>query len=1183
MKHRKNIIATIACMLLFTASTMVIAQTGNDYVNTAELYEGRADIVAGVRIALEPGFHATTGSMVHIYIGTDNLPPSNEYNPESGNLVNIEENPSVNRNFIKTTYLREPTALESQIIKKQKIVEIDYLNAFGNLDMTVLVKGSPNHKDLVSNVLKYGIGGRVDLQYPSCEVEDDDGKYQTNVFETITYYYMDNMLEGKDGDRFPYKQYLYDGSPLNRDAGHINEGYYWLNHPTQVKYKCNPTSIDHWKANDNGAFVAISYPTGSLRMEEHTDEDGQMTRVYYDNLGRQVRVEAVGTNGIILRTAYIYDDLDHLRCVMSPKASSPSETGLCYFYTYDSKGRIVEKTIPDHGTERCVYDKRNRMVMSQDGNLLAKGEWAFSLYDVYGRVVASGYLSNTMDRAQLQALFDTQNVVDEQWAENGVLYGYSGVSFPASLGITANDVQNVNWYDQYDFLNLFQQDYSCPDHPSGEPITFDTQTKGLPTGSMEKANLLTGDMEILHVNYYDNKCRLLCSVNDNHLEGRTNRFFKYDFNGEVIEESVSHTVSGQEPLLIRSRYTYDHVGRKLQELYRVNAGPEFVARAYEYNAIGDLLNTYLYSPNDGNTFAQKLKYHYNIRGWLKRVNDFEDPGDDLFALRLAYEKPNSNLMANARYNGNISQMCSNGRYATPYGFGFSYDEYGRLSGCQYGEGTTFQQNPDAYTEDYGYDANGNLLYLWRVYEGSYIDELYYKYYQGTNRIEVIADNAGNTGGYNAHLHPYNYDQNGNPTYDPSRHASIVYNRLNKPVSVGFSPSDKIKYSYSSTGTKLRKEVEATATPQNLVTDYCGEFMYEDGDLVCIFAPFGRIRPMATEQGTRWRTYYSLTDHLGNVRAEFVAHDSGQPELMQQTDYYPFGYTLRRNDFGSQHPNRRLFGGKELQDETIAGNTLDWYDFEARMYDPLIGRFMTTDAKEEKYCNISPFVYCLNNPTNAIDFDGLDPIYAKNFWGRVKLIGDDGKNDGKSYLVRGNIIKEVELSTSNKQFYNGDLSEGPNVMHIPTGHILEDVISTVKATSTSGNTTDTQVENGGHSLFGDERARIWDSGDPMIDNSGKDCFVDKKWSIIPFKINGKPNQVGGDVSSIEYVWHVHSEDANPSLGDKEALKNWKDYGYKGNPFVIGVKNRKVSFYDENGILESVDYIDFIRMGKQEEIK
>ena len=969
MKKIHNTIAIIACALLFASSSIGLAQTGNDYVSTSELYEGRADIVAGVRIALETGFHATDGSMVHAFIGTDNVPPSNGYTPVGGDLVTVGDNPSSNRNYIKTTFLRGATTAESQIEQTARTVEVEYLNAFGNPEMTVLVKGSPDQKDLVSNILKYGIGGRVDSQYLPCEVEDDDGRYQNDIRDLVDIFYGNGLLEGKDADSRPFRQYLYDNSPLGRDAGYIGEGSHWASHPTHIGYKCNASAVSHWKSDATGTCSAVSYPAGSLRYEERADEDGRLHRVYTDNLDRKVREEAVGDNGGVLRTAYVYDDLGRLRCVVPPKAASPDDTGLCYHYTYDAKGRIIEKTVPDHGTECCVYDRRNRMVMSQDGNLLANGEWAFSLYDVYGRTVAGGYLGSTLDRAQLQVLFDAQNTVDEQWTSNGSLYGYSGASFPATLNVTADDIQNANWYDQYGFLGMFQQDYSCPDYPSGETVAYDTQTKGLPTGSLDKANLPTGDTEMLHVSYYDAKGRPLCSVNDNHLGGRTDRFFRYNFNGEVTEESAAHTVGEQDAIVTRSRYTYDHTGRRLQELYKVNDAPEFVARAYEYNAVGDLLNTYLYSPDGGNTFAQKLKHRYNIRGWLKGLNDFEDPGFDLFALRLAYETPNANLTVPARYNGNVSQMCSNGRYATPFGFGFSYDGYDRLVGSQYAEGVGLQQNGDAYTEDYGYDANGNLQFLWRVCDGDYIDELYYDYYQGTNRIANIEDEATTAGGYNAHLHPYNYDYNGNPTYDPSRHATIAYSRLNKPLTVGFSPNDRIRYSYSSTGTKLRKKVEASATPQNLTTDYCGEFLYEDSELVCIFAPFGRMRPMNTGQGTQWRAYYSLTDHLGNVRAEFAAHDSGQPELVQQADYYPFGFTLRRDDYGSQLPNRRLYGGKELQDETLAGNALDWYDFEARMYDPLIGRFHTTDPMTEKYFSLTPYGYCGNNPINAYDLHG----------------------------------------------------------------------------------------------------------------------------------------------------------------------------------------------------------------------
>lgn len=424
---------------------------------------------------------------------------------------------------------------------------------------------------------------------------------------------------------------------------------------------------------------------------------------------------------------------------------------------------------------------------------------------------------------------------------------------------------------------------------------------------------------------------------------------------------------------------------------------------------------------------------------------------------------NADLAVPARYNGNVSQMCSNGRYATPFGFGFSYDGYDRLVGSQYAEGVGLQQNGDAYTEDYGYDANGNLQFLWRVCDGDYIDELYYDYYQGTNRIANIEDEATTAGGYNAHLHPYNYDYNGNPTYDPSRHATIAYSRLNKPLTVGFSPNDRIRYSYTSTGTKLRKEVEASATPQNLTTDYCGEFMYEDNELVCIFAPFGRMRPMKTDQGTQWRAYYSLTDHLGNVRAEFAAHDSGQPELVQQADYYPFGYTLRREDYGSQLPNRRLFGGKELQDETLAGNTLDWYDFEARMYDPLIGRFLTTDFKEEDYFDISPYAYCLNNPINAFDPDGKNPVLVFLIKGAVGAAAD--------------MSAQISISMINGKSFKEAMSEvdytSVGASFVTSGLLAPGMSRAAKATTCIINGADAlfdySVENGFESVFNDKKS------------------------------------------------------------------------------------------------------------------
>ena len=64
------------------------------------------------------------------------------------------------------------------------------------------------------------------------------------------------------------------------------------------------------------------------------------------------------------------------------------------------------------------------------------------------------------------------------------------------------------------------------------------------------------------------------------------------------------------------------------------------------------------------------------------------------------------------------------------------------------------------------------------------------------------------------------------------------------------------------------------------------------------------------------------------------------------------------------PNRWHFSGKE--DQSFLGAGIPFLDFGARMYNPAIARWTAADPLSEKYYGISPYVYCLNNPTNSFD-------------------------------------------------------------------------------------------------------------------------------------------------------------------------------------------------------------------------
>lgn len=64
-----------------------------------------------------------------------------------------------------------------------------------------------------------------------------------------------------------------------------------------------------------------------------------------------------------------------------------------------------------------------------------------------------------------------------------------------------------------------------------------------------------------------------------------------------------------------------------------------------------------------------------------------------------------------------------------------------------------------------------------------------------------------------------------------------------------------------------------------------------------------------------------------------------------------------SDVFASNTNRYQYSGKELD----RMNGLDLYDFHARQYDPVLGRFTTPDPLSEKYYHISPYTYCANNP------------------------------------------------------------------------------------------------------------------------------------------------------------------------------------------------------------------------------
>ena len=108
------------------------------------------------------------------------------------------------------------------------------------------------------------------------------------------------------------------------------------------------------------------------------------------------------------------------------------------------------------------------------------------------------------------------------------------------------------------------------------------------------------------------------------------------------------------------------------------------------------------------------------------------------------------------------------------------------------------------------------------------------------------------------------------------------------------------------------------------------------------------------------TYYFHPDHLGS--ASWITDMSGQP--VQHLQYKPFGeVNIDQQDPNTNYSERFRFTGKERDTET-------GYDyFGARYYSSTLGIWLSVDPLSDKYPNLSPYVYCADNPMRVVDPKG----------------------------------------------------------------------------------------------------------------------------------------------------------------------------------------------------------------------
>ncbi len=105
-----------------------------------------------------------------------------------------------------------------------------------------------------------------------------------------------------------------------------------------------------------------------------------------------------------------------------------------------------------------------------------------------------------------------------------------------------------------------------------------------------------------------------------------------------------------------------------------------------------------------------------------------------------------------------------------------------------------------------------------------------------------------------------------------------------------------------------------------------------------------------------------TEYITNYDNILIKYYKGS--LREETHYYPYGMALQISP-AVPTANKNLYQGKELT-RKAGTNAYNIYNFEARQYDPLLGRFTSIDAMGQF---ASGYVGMGDNPVTGIDPDG----------------------------------------------------------------------------------------------------------------------------------------------------------------------------------------------------------------------
>lgn len=686
------------------------------------------------------------------------------------------------------------------------------------------------------------------------------------------------------------------------------------------------------------------------------------TIVHYDALGREVHSGDQRFDGQWRWTDRQHDTEGRLSRVSLPyKTASASSTSpyasLWNTYSYDSYNRVTSIAEASGRTTTWSYNGTSTTTVKD-------GISSTSTTDASGNVVS---------------------VTD---AGGTIVYTLRDDGQPSSV-TAPGDVVTTFSYDGYgrrigmDDPSVGTRTYSYTWNTDDSSSSSQTGPNGTITTSKDKFGRTTSVVRV----------------------GEFNTAYSYDTYGRLSSETSTNGTS--------VTYTYDTLDRVLSIREDIPDG-KWLKRDYSYGAGSkvtsvlytsqtDTITTELYSyayghntavllpdstavfkltaenefgqPNWIKTGAVSRQYGFNAYGLptlRKMVVGAGGPLTTLQDFAYAFDPETGNLTARSDDENGTDET-------------FSYDALNRLTSAA----TTVRRALSS--RGFYYEDNGNLTYISSTGTILYDDlDSPYKATSLTNPAYITTPIPRQDISYNSYDRPASISQNGIT-------ATLTYNgaedrvRMSVVDSTAASPSAPPAMLLTRYYIGGRYEIDSTSSTTT-------ERFYLGGDAYS--APMVLLRTSdGNGQGT-WTAYNIGRDYLGSIT--HITTVGGTP--VAEYSYDPWGR--------ARNPETLVLYSPGSESELILGRGytgheyLPWfglYNMNARLYDPLVGRFLAPDPfvqAPDFTQNFNRYSYCLNNPLKYSDESGefvfslflgpLGAIIDAACWGA--LIG------GSSYAI-----------------------------------------------------------------------------------------------------------------------------------------------------------------------------------------